>query len=497
MSTTSLVLFIAAGAIAQSDPVRLDTRRRLFLDDDLMASMKNVRREIHPADKHPANPLLRPTETWEGKAAILYGSVIRDGDRFRMWYHSDPGVSYAESPDGIRWTKPPLGIISIGGAKTNIVLSRESAAGKPSLPFFSEMFGVHKDDRDPDPNRRYKMGFLSIQRDYQGPREDPYHGGQRRGLGVAGSPDGFRWRLIENWATEAICDGATHWMFDPSRNTYILYGRTKFVSPEVAKAWAGDEWVKKTFWGRSVARTESPDFLKWDHTDPSSAPVVMTVDTKDPVGAEIYSMLVFPYESVYIGLVQMFCSRPGAIHLDLQLAVSHDSVHFTRVCDSDGKRLAFIPCGGIGEWDRYNNSIATNPPLLVGDELRFYYGGRTCRHSPYEGEDRGESGGAIGLATIRRDRFVSLAASFDGGVIATKPLMPSGKTLHLNAKCDFGRIVVEAVDKDGKTVAESRPIRADSTDIAVEWAKGDLAPSGPVSLRISLFNARLFAIWSQ
>jgi hypothetical protein len=37
-----------------------------------------------------------------------------------MWYTAIR-VSYAESPDGIRWTKPPLGIISIGEAKTNIV----------------------------------------------------------------------------------------------------------------------------------------------------------------------------------------------------------------------------------------------------------------------------------------------------------------------------------------------------------------------------------------
>ena len=209
-------------------------------------------------------------------------------------------------------------------------------------------------------------------------------------------------------------------------------------------------------------------------------------------------MLVFPYESVYIGLVQMFCNRPGAIHLDIQLAVSRDGVRFTRVCDGDGRRVAFIPCGGIGEWDRFNNSIANNPPLVVGDELRFYYGGRTYRHGPYEGNDRGEAGGGIGLATLRRDRFASLAASFDGGQIVTKPLTLFGRTIHLNAKSNFGRIVIEVLDKDGKVVAESNPIRADGVDIPVAWAKGELKPGhDPLSLRITLSNARLFALWCE
>jgi len=36
----------------------------------------------------------------------------------------------------------------------------------------------------------------------------------------------------------------------------------------------------------------------------------MTADTEDEPGTEVYSILVFPYESVYIGLVQAFHNRP-------------------------------------------------------------------------------------------------------------------------------------------------------------------------------------------
>ena len=85
----------------------------------------------------------------------------------------------------------------------------------------------------------------------------------------------------------------------------------------------------------------------------------------------------------------------------IQLAVSRDSIHFMRV----GDRSPFIPVGPVGSWDRFNNSIANNPPIIIGDELRFYYGGRMYRHSPYRGADRGwgresKRGAGIGLATI-------------------------------------------------------------------------------------------------
>ena len=493
MNIVSL-FFLASSTFAGAEaPIVVDEKRQLFLDDHLVASMTNVTRTIHPAQKYPVNPVLRPTEPWEEGVVILYGSVVKDGDKFRAWYYGRCGVCYAESDDGITWTKPRFDVIRRDGRPTNIVVDRNAEPGTPNaLPRFYEVFGVFKDEKEPDPARRYKMGHLSLQRDYHGPRQDPFHGGQRRGLGVAASPDGIHWTPIETWATEAICDGATHWMFDPARNAYVLYGRTKFVAPEVKEAWGHDEWFRRYHWGRAVARVESKDFLHWDYQDGGTAPVVMSVDPEDDVGAETYSMQVFPYESIYIGLVQVFHNRPEGTHLDLQLAVSHDSVHFSRV----GDRTPFIPCGGVGSWDRYNNSAANNPPIEVGDELRFYYGGRTYRHGPYNGPDKGRSGGYIGFATVKRDRFVSLDASFDGGTILTKPLQLKGTSLHLNAKADFGEIVVEVLDADSKVAAESNPIAEDGLDIPVAWAEGELeGVTGPVTLRIILENARLFALW--
>ena len=86
--------------------------------------------------------------------------------------------------------------------------------------------------------------------------------------------------------------------------------------------------------------------------------------------------------------------------MDIQLAVSRDSVHFERVAD----RAPLLAVGEVGAWDRFNLSLANNPPIVVGEGLRFYYGGRNYRHGPYQGNDKGERFGGIGFATIPRDR---------------------------------------------------------------------------------------------
>jgi hypothetical protein len=472
-------------------PITLNQRRQLFLDDYLIASMTNVQRRVQLAEKYKGNPVLWQTEPWEDPFNIVYGSVIRDGEKYKMWYKSGAGVSYAESDDGITWSRPRLDLVPIDGRKTNILFRKNSeTTGSDELPYYQELFGVHKDLRDPDPSRRYKMGFLSIDWKYTGPRPTPHR--QRRGLGIAASPDGIHWKLIDSWATEAICDGGTHWMFDPALDRYVLFGRTEKTLPEVEAAWSGYDWYRRWHSGRAVARVESADFVKWNFTDPLTAPVVMTADLQDPPGTEIYSLNVFPYEGVYIGLVQVFHALPHDPFLDVQLAVSRDGMHFTRVAE----RAPVLTVGSVGSWDRFNQSLANNPPIVVGDELRFYYGGRTYRHAPYEGEDTGPRAGGIGFATMRRDRFVSLEASFDGGQIVTKPLKPAGGSLHLNAKSDFGEIIIEALDSADKVIARSMPIRRDSLDSTVEWTEGGLDQvSGSVVLRITLKNACLFALW--
>jgi hypothetical protein len=487
------LLLLSILSLRADAPIVVDSRKQLFLDDHLIASMSRVKRAIEPAKKFHGNPVLWPSEPWEPPMATIYGSVIRDGNQFKVWYKSGMGVGYAVSEDGVTWQRPRLDLTLVDGQPSNILFTKKSKTeGPEALPFLYELFGVHRDDRDPDPTRRYKMGFLDIDWKYKGSAGDPWHKNQRRGLGVAASPDGIHWKLIDSWASEAIVDGATHWMFDPAGQKYILYGRTRKVLPEVAEAWSTNAWFKNWFSGRAVARIESADFVKWDFTKPDTAPVVLTAELQDTPGTEIYSMKVFPYEGIYIGLVQVFHATPEDSTLDVHLAVSRDTVHFTRLRD----RTPFISVGPVGSWDRFNLSLGNNDPITVGEQMRFYYGGRMYRHGPYSGPDKGPEKGGIGFATIQRDRFVALEASFDGGEILTKPLDLKG-TLHLNAKSDFGEIVVELLNAEGKAIAQSDPIRRDALNIPVSWRVAPETHSGPVTLRIKLENARLFALWCE
>jgi hypothetical protein len=490
---TPLLALTVLTVTAAEAPIVIGARKQLFLDDHLIASLTRVKRTVEQAQKFGGNPVLWPTQPWEPEMATLYGSVIRDGDEFKMWYKSGMGVGFAQSEDGVVWRQPRLDLTVIDGERSNILFRKKSKQeGPEAFPYFYELFGVHRDDSDPDMTRRYKMGFLDIDWKYKGKDGDPWHKGQRRGLGVAGSADGIHWQLIDSWATEAIVDGATHWMFDPARKKYVLYGRTRKALPEVKAAWATNEWFGKWFSGRAVARVESADFLQWDFAKPDTAPVALMADLQDPPGTEIYSMKVFPYEGVYIGLVQVFHATPDESTLDVQLAVSRDSVQFTRV----GDRAPFIPLGPIGSWDRFNLSLANNDPIPVGDELRIYYGGRMYRHGPYAGPDKGPERSGIGFATVRRDRFVALEGSFDGGEILTKPVELKGK-LHLNAKSDFGAIVVELRKSDGAVAARSKPIHRDGLRIPVEWEAEPAPLAEPGTLRIKLENAKLFALWGE
>jgi len=488
-----MLLFLRSALLTAAQlPIPITSEKQLFLDDYLVASMTRVQRQVQSARKFLGNPVLWPTEAWEPPMATIYGSVLRDEGKFKMWYKSGMGVGYAESDDGVSWRKPKLDLTIIDGQRSNILFRKKSKTeGPDGFPYLYELFGVHRDDRESDLSRRYKMGFLDIHWNYSGPLADPFHKTQRRGLGVAGSPDGIHWKLIQDWATSAIIDGATHWMFDTNLGKYVLYGRTRKGLPEVVEAWKTNAWFKDWFSGRAVARIESPDFVHWNFAQPDTAPVALTAELSDKPGTEIYSMKVFRYESVYVGLVQVFHATPIEPTLEIELAVSRDGIHFTRV----GRGHPLIGVGGPGSWDRFNLSIANNDPIAMGDELRIYYGGRLYRHSPYNGPDKGPERGGIGFATVLRDRFVGIEASFDGGEVLTKPLQILGKELHLNARADFGQIVIEATDRVGKLLAVSKPIKGDALDLLVDWEKPfDLRI--PVTLRIKMENAQLFALWS-
>lgn len=469
------VSFCVAGS---NEVVEIGQEEQMFLDDYMVDRMENVVRRVNQAGKYH-EPVIRPDRPWEGNSALIFGSALYDRDDgiFKIWYHCGGGhVAYAESSDGISWRKPELDVVVKDGKRTNIVIERGN------FGLFYEIFGVIKDNEDPDPSRRYKAGFLSIERDYRGEYQDPYHLGSRRGLGVAVSPDGIHWSMENEFASYEICD-ISRFFWDSLTDCYVVYGRTKLTPENNDGRWRF--WG----WGRAVTRIESMDFRNW-----SEGELVLAADENDPEGSEIYSMSVFPYQGVYVGMVQMFYGLSDQGNLEIQLAISRDGREFERV----EPRVPFIPEGQIGEWDRFNISLGCMPPVYVDDEMWFYYGGRTYRHGPYNGKDTGPSSCHIGLAKIKTGRFVSLEASFDGGTVLTKPLALQGSRLFVNANAEFGSIQVTLLDEQegAMTGWQSEIAGINDVRIPVSFEGGGLdnLRDEYIRIRFEIRNAQVFGV---
>ena len=134
--------------------MRISQGENLLLEGGLLTRRDNVRRRVMPAGKRP-EPVLEADLPWENGSAV-FGTVFRDAGMFRMWYLGGGHVCYAESEDGLDWRKPELDLVILDGRRTN-VLVQHGRFGK-----YAELFGVVKDETDPDPGRRYKIPHTDI-----------------------------------------------------------------------------------------------------------------------------------------------------------------------------------------------------------------------------------------------------------------------------------------------------------------------------------------------
>lgn len=469
LSACCCVAQSAATEEGSSVPVDVSSGPQLFLDDHLIAAQDNVRRELEKPRKHPAGPLIVRDQPWEKRFIELYGSVVYDArlGKFRCWYLAteynngvpdtpeEPTTAeyymcYAESDDGIAWTKPLVGEGKFGRhERHNVVI----AGGHG--------FCVLYTPDDPDPERRYKGA-----------------GGPLVGF----SPDGLRWSLGD-WLP-AVAKNDTNTSVVRWNGEYLAFVRYQVPEPK---------WPHVM---RGVGLCTSDDFESW-----TPKQLIFTTDEQDGYPwTQPYSLAVTPYGDLLIGIV-------GILRLDriegnnalgdqsTQLLASRDGRRWSRV----GNRQEFL-AATPGSWDR--GRVFPGANLLVkDDQVLIYYTGTDTRH----GDKWGETG--IGLATLPADRFVAVqkTAESESGTLETRPLRFQGNTLLVNAQLQEGDLQVELLDAQGNVLEafereKSRLAVHDPLRYRVTWQSGDDVASladadagAGIALRFILRGGKLYA----
>ena len=466
---------------SDASPVDVGTRKQLFADDLIIGQQENVFRTLNQPTKNQDNPIIAlepPQQVGGEEHVIVMGTVMYDEDErlFKMWYEcanypwSFNHIAYATSADGIHWERPNLGIVDFrGSTENNFVFNR----GQRNVTA-----GIYKDPVAAEPSRLYKM---------------IYNCGD--GVGVAFSPDGLHWKPEPDVRVAKVSDSPHSVMWEPRLERYVAHSRH----------WEKIEFADGYGYGgprglgtRVVLQSESEDFVNW-----TPYGTIMAPDDDDlPWDRQFYNMEWMPYEDVYFGFIAAYHVLPGMEEkitpgapwmdkVDIQLTFSRDNRTWMRA----GDRQVFIPTGPE-EYDK-GMVFVMQHPLVVGDEIRFYYAGFSGLHWATRRNE--PQGGVVCLATLRLDGFVSMDAG--EGRLTTKTLTMAGDRLVVNADAGLGSIAVEILDGEGQPVPgysreEAELIDSDDLRHTVGWkGSSDVAAlkGRPIALRFHMDRAKLYS----
>lgn len=472
--------------------IPIDVGRQLLVDEFLIAE-SSLRREFHTPVLHEASPVLVPETPLEMNFGLCPTACpFKDGafydpadGLFKLWYHAGwfDGVALATSRDGVHWERPELDV----EPGTNRVL--------PLRPSYQrDGVGVWLDPEAARAAERFKM-FAYHRRRGAGFRYGELGGPGTANEWVGGhvysSADGIHWR--ERAATGRCGDNTTIF-YNPFRKRWVYSIRTS--APAV---------------GRLRGYHEHPDLFAGAAWEPEQIAHWAGADDLDPPAPEhgyptqLYNIDAVGYESLMLGFFMIHRGPPNEICeaggfpkiTELLVGYSRDGFHFDR-----RDRLPIVAgTHQPGDWNRDYIHSCGGCCLIVGDRLYLYFGAFSGV-SPKLGAHM-YAGGSTGLATLRRDGFVSHAAGADGGTLTTRPLRFSGRHLFVNAAAAGGELRVEALDAAGNPLGHcSRercaPVTGDATQQAVTWGNAggleELA-GRPVRLRFHLRDAALYSFW--
>ena len=471
--------------IDDAQAVYVGKQKQLFIDEFLIASSRNITLTMNPPHQI-FEPILVADKPWEVQGIGAYNTVLKEGEKFRMWYDAlfigglpQEGarrLCYAESTDGINWHKPVLRLVEFDASKeNNIVAPRNLRRSMQGATVFI-------DERAPEEERYKLWSKLAVT------KEDRAKG-LESGLWAMYSPDGIHWTPYgDNPNPNTKCDTQNVPFWDDRIEKYVGYVRI----------WDEDEDGRR--W-RSVGRVESDDFHNWSkvenvfEADDLDLNVIPARENMPVVDFYTSAVMKYPFaQDVYFMLPSAFWhwgedGFPDT--MDVQLLTSRDGIKWQR----SGSRKPFMRLGPTGSLA--SKIIFASPRVVrVGDELWIYFAGF---NQPHGAESRNS---ALFRATLRLDGFISADTPYHLGELITVPIIFRGSRLELNLDTSAGgSLKVEIQDEsghpiDGFRLEDADGLNGNSVRMPVTWnGKSDVsALSGKtVKIRFVMRDTKLYA----
>lgn len=450
---------MSAADPASPAPVAIGTRVEPFVDLFLVDRRENVTHFFHaPVEERR---LEQPPSNGYYATVIFHQKKYRHYCREILPGYSGPQhdghpgevTAYAESTDGLRWTRPELGRVEVDGSRKNNYVLKESP--------FCHNFSPFLDARPDCPASERFKALAGVE--------------ASGGLFAFASPDGLDWRKLHDGpvlrrpAAEPMFDSQNVAFWSEHENRYVAYCRQ-----------SRDRL-------RSIVRTTSPDFRAWSPFEPVRANLE---------GEHLYTSQAHPYfraPHLVIGLATRFLPDAGQ-STDIVLLTSRDGLNFDRTL----KEAYIRPAATRASWSNRGNYAALNVfPLRndrpdMPDEWRYTVlddMGLLVRDRVYR---------------LRLDGFASLRAGYEQGTVLTRPLTFEGNALLLNYETSAaGRLQVEILDEHGGPLPGfgladlKETLRGNERGQVVVWKSGTnlAALAGrPVRLRFVLKEADLYSI---
>ncbi|MEZ5404454.1 MAG: hypothetical protein R2729_32545 [Bryobacteraceae bacterium] len=463
-----LFAFLTCAALG-AQTIDIGSRRELMVDRYLIDQLRDA--ELRLQTPQYEGVAIRLDKPWEGLFSG-YATAVRHEGGVRLYYRGRPeagadgadaeSTCYAESLDGIVWTKPA----------DNIVLRKQAPYSHNFTPFLDTRPGA------PASERWKALGGIS-----------------RSGLAAFVSADGLHWRKLReepvlppSKVTRYDSQNLAFW--SEAEGRYVAYFRVFKDVPGMGRV-------------RWVARTVSNDFLNWEE------PVEMTFrhGDGDAPPEHLYTNQTSPYfraPHIAVSIAARFMPKRQVLTDEEAAAIRVNPAYFKDASDAvlfttrGGNRYdrtfleSFLRPGlGMENWTSRTNYPGLNVVQTGPAEMSFYVNRNYGQPTAY-----------VARYSLRLDGFAALHAGYAGGEMVTRPIRFSGTALELNYSTSAaGGIRVELQDEGGTpipgfTLAEAREIVGDQIERVAGWTGGTNVgklAGKTVRVRLALKDADVFS----